>query len=131
MATTAPRSSSRTRVYPPAPRGHEQIVDFALALRQPEASLDAPHPAPALICPDGAPIPIPHHIFELLELVTDTIADGKGVVIVPYGALSTTQEAADFLGISRPTLVKLLETDQIEFQLRGRRRRVQLTHLFD
>lgn len=131
MASPTSSASPRPRMYLPDSGEREQIVDFAFALRQIESSLTTPHPVPALVGPDGAPRAIPDHVFELLELVVDTLADGKGVMIAPYGALLTTQEAADYLGMSRPTLVKLLETGQIEHQLRGRHRRVQLKHLID
>jgi len=44
-------------------------------------------------------------------------------------ALLTTQEAAEFLGISRPTLVRLLEDREIAHEKRGRHRRVLLSDL--
>jgi len=43
----------------------------------------------------------------------------------------STQEAADAIGVSRPTLVKLLESGEIAFSKPGRHRRVQLKDLMD
>jgi len=41
----------------------------------------------------------------------------------------TTQEAADFLGISRPAMVKLLEQGKIPYDQPGRRRQILLSDL--
>jgi excisionase family DNA binding protein len=48
---------------------------------------------------------------------------------VPRTQRLTTQEAADFLGVSRPTLVKLLEDGKIPFDQPGRHRRILFTSL--
>lgn len=45
------------------------------------------------------------------------------ITVVPQTQRLTTQEAADFLGISRPTLVKLLDQEKIPYQQPGRHRR--------
>lgn len=58
---------------------------------------------------------------------------GKAITVAPLDQRLTTQEAADFLGISRPTLVKLLETEQISYERpgAGRHRRVRLSDVLD
>src|SRR5690606_19664066 len=86
----------------------------------PKAALDDPH---------SAARPIPDEIFRILDQVTNALAAGDGITIVPQGMTMTTQQAADFLGISRPTLVRLLEAGDIPYDKPGRHRRVRLEDL--
>lgn len=46
--------------------------------------------------------------------------------VAPVHQRLTRQEVADLLGVSCPTLVKLLETGEIPFEQPGRHRRVRL-----
>ena len=43
----------------------------------------------------------------------------------------TTQEGANFLGVSRPFLVKLLETGNLRYHMTGTHRRVYLKYLME
>lgn len=90
------------------------------------------HPEPAaLIGPDGQTVPLPLEAFRVLVSVAEAMREGKAITIAPIDQVLTTQEAADFLGISRPTLVKLLEEGEIPFDQpgAGRHRRVRLQDL--
>jgi excisionase family DNA binding protein len=53
------------------------------------------------------------------------------VSIAPHNTMLTTQEAADRLNISPPTLVRLLTNGEISHSLRGRRPRVLLRDILD
>jgi excisionase family DNA binding protein len=60
---------------------------------------------------------------DLLRLVAE-VSKGNSVSIEATGALMTTQEAADYLGYSRPTLIKLLDEYKVPISKVGRHRRV-------
>jgi excisionase family DNA binding protein len=90
------------------------------------------HTEPGLLLgPDGEQIPLPAEVYRVLRQVIDVMRQGKATLVAPQGLLLTTQEAADFLGISRPTLVKLLEDGAIAFEKPNRHRRVRLQDLID
>lgn len=86
---------------------------------------------PALVEVDGTRIEIPEPVFDALLDVVSALSRGEGISVVPRSAVLTTQDAADFLGISRPTLVKLLESGDIPFAKYGRHRKVTLADLLD
>lgn len=82
----------------------------------------------ALLGPDGQTVPLPLEAFKVLCDVVEAMRVGKAITVAPVDQMLTTQEAANFLGISRPTLVKLIEDGQIPHELTsgGRHRRVRL-----
>ena len=64
----------------------------------------------------------------VIERTTELLLAGKQVRIVEDDEAMTTQKAADLLNVSRPHLVKLLETGQIsQLPKVGRHRRVART----
>jgi excisionase family DNA binding protein len=88
------------------------------------------HSEPALLLgPDGEQVPLPAEVYRVLRQVAEVMREGNAISVAPTGLLLTTQEAADFLGVSRPTLVKLLEDGAIPFERPNRHRRVLLRNL--
>jgi len=67
---------------------------------------------------------IPLKALKLLATILKVTGQGKPISIMPVATELTTQAAAEFLGCSRPHLVKLLESGQIPFTKIGKHRRV-------
>lgn len=104
----------------------EGLLDLSKFL----GGVDAPA---ALVGADGQVVELPEYVFDVLRTVVFAMQEGKAVSVVPQSQMLTTQQAADYLGISRPTLVKLLESGQLEYSRpgAGRHRRVKLADLLD
>ena len=83
-------------------------------------------PVTTLLGPGGEQLVLPPEVFEVLRGVVEAMAQGQAVTIAPVHQRLTTQEAAEMLGVSRPTVVKLLESGEIPFEQPGRHRRVRL-----
>ncbi|WP_223852447.1 helix-turn-helix domain-containing protein [Bifidobacterium tissieri] len=86
-------------------------------------------PAASLKVPGEPDRPLTPELADILMKVADQLSRGRAVFVAPYDTSLTTQDAADFLGVSRPTLVKLLERGEIPFEKVGRHRRVTLADL--
>lgn len=66
-----------------------------------------------LLGPDGEQIPLPVEVYATLMQVVDAMKHHRAVTVAPIDQKLTTQEAADYLGISRPTLIKLITQGKI------------------
>jgi len=72
---------------------------------------------------------VPREAAVLLAKILGFLGGGEGVSVMPDAAELTTQQAAEFLNVSRPYLIKLLESDQIPFRLVGTHRRIRFRDL--
>lgn len=125
----ARNASADSRTYLPD-EGHEaEILDFVEALER--AGGSAPTRRPAIMAADGTQTEIPDSMVEVLRQVAQALGRGQGVNVAPLNAMLTTQEAADYLGISRPTFVRILDREEIPMQRPGRHRYVRLSDLLD
>jgi excisionase family DNA binding protein len=78
--------------------------------------------------PEGS-VKLPLSAVRLLVRILEEMARGNAVTLIPVHAELTTQEAAEMLNISRPSLIQLLEEGKIDYRRVGTHRRVRFEGL--
>jgi excisionase family DNA binding protein len=79
--------------------------------------------------PEEETVVLPASAARMLVGILDEMGRGNTVTVLPVQAELTTQEAAEMLGISRPSLIQLLDEGRIEFRKVGTHRRVRFASL--
>jgi excisionase family DNA binding protein len=114
---------------PFAPTGKEAIIARAAAERLrsvAEAGQDIQ------ISVEGKPnviVPLPARAVELIFKLLDVMADEVPVSIIPHNSEMTTQQAADYLNVSRPHLIQQIEAGKMPFRKVGSHRRIKFADL--
>jgi excisionase family DNA binding protein len=122
--STSPVAVKETFFAPEAPRTG-QIYDFIEAHN--ERTGATPRPQFFLSgSAAGDQVEIPSEIYDVLVKAVEAMRMGLAVTITPSSMTLTTQQAADLLGVTRPTLVKLLDEGKIPFEKPATHRRVKL-----
>ena len=79
--------------------------------------------------PGTETITLPSSVVRMLVRMLEEMAHGNAVTLIPVHAELTTQEAADMLNISRPSLIELLDQGKIEYRKVGTHRRIRFEAL--
>ena len=72
---------------------------------------------------------LPKKAVSLLHAILSNMAAGKSMALILSDRAIGTQEAADFLEVSRPYVVRLLEKGKIPFSKVGTHRRIKISDL--
>lgn len=123
-------TSAQSTYLPDEPDKVAAVYDFLAAHAR--RGGEAPPPRYRLVgSRPGDEVEIPEHVYRILSDVVEAMHRKLAITLVPQSMMLTTQQAADLLGVSRPTLVKYLEAGRLPFQKVGTHRRVMLTDLLD
>jgi excisionase family DNA binding protein len=76
-------------------------------------------------------IQIPPRAIAWMLKSLQEVASGNAIRLMPVQSELTTQQAGDFLNISRPFLISLLEKGEIKHRKVGKHRRVLLSDLYE
>lgn len=74
-------------------------------------------------------VPLPATAVAMFHAVLEAMANRTPISLIPYDAELSTQQAADFLNISRTYLVQKLDADELPYRKVGSHRRVRFADL--
>lgn len=109
-----------------ARRAADSLKAVAEAHESVKVSIDSPDG-------DGTKIiiPLPAPAVAMFHAVLEAMANRTPISLIPYDAELSTQQAADFLNISRTYLVQKLDADELPYRKVGAHRRVRFADLVD
>lgn len=112
-------------------QAREASRQLARLLPSPDAKGAAATAPLRLVTDDNHPemISIPPGALRLMVDVLTQLGQGRAVTVLPQNAELTTQEVADYLNVSRPYVVSLIEQHKLPARKVGTRRRVAFEDL--
>lgn len=81
---------------------------------------------PRITTEDGTVLDLPAPVVEALAEILEAAADGEQALVLRSPEDLTTEQAAAVLGVSRPTVVRLVESGKIPARMVGTHRRLSL-----
>jgi excisionase family DNA binding protein len=82
-----------------------------------------------LVTADGPRVELPEAVVAALSDVLEATAAGDDAIVVRTPDEISTEQAAAVLGVSRPTVVRMIDSGRLPAHMVGTHRRVQLRDL--
>ena len=121
MPSQLPSSGIETIVIPEADA--VQIEELHRLVKMGSATLTSPDGLHQLELPDP--------LYRLLLRIIGDVLEGRPIAYTPATQELTTQQAANFLGMSRQFLVDLLDKGEMPYHRVGTHRRLMLKHVIE
>lgn len=77
------------------------------------------------------PVEVPPPALRLIAQLFAGLSEGKAVTVMPMDQELTTVEAANFLNVSRPFVIKEIEAGRLPFRMVGTHRRIEFSSLIE
>lgn len=84
---------------------------------------------PRVTTDDGTVLDFPGPILAALEELLEATAEGESAMVLRANRDLTTAQAATVLGVSRPTVVRLIESGKLDAHMVGTHRRLSPTEV--
>lgn len=123
----------RERLVPPE-MTPEQLEMLSAAERMLMESLDRSRAATITVESDDGdvpPIAVPAQVLRVLAKTLGMMARGQTITLVPEQQELSTVEAANFLNVSRPFVIKEIQQGRLPHRMVGTHRRVLFSDLLD
>ncbi|MBF6358298.1 helix-turn-helix domain-containing protein [Nocardia higoensis] len=103
------------------------VFSFLAAHERLRESGAKPNPCYALVGIDEHDrIELPAEVHQALKQIVASLMAGKAVTVAPHSMTLTSQQAADLLGISRPTVIRLIDKQELPAERVSTRHRLRL-----
>ena len=83
----------------------------------------------SLLTAEGERVRLPTELREVLSTAARALSDGQEVIVATNDSYLTAKEGADFLGVSRPTMIRILDLGEVPYERPNSHRRIKLTDL--
>lgn len=81
---------------------------------------------PRLVAENGEPLVLPEAVLRAIAEVLEAASDGDAPLVLRSSDDLTTEQAASVLGVSRPTVVRMIEAGKLPAHKVGTHRRLAL-----
>lgn len=126
------RTVNRTREMAPPPMSERELEMARIAQRCIMEALHHCRAAAITLTTDSGEHPsidVPPAALKLIGQLLGAISEGRPITVLPANREFTTVEAAHFLNVSRPFVVKEIEAGRLKHRMVGTHRRIAFDDL--